>query len=120
VIEGVALLLVPYLNVAGLIVVAGAVGCFGIISFVTWISLPGKLDHTLHISDVPTAVGLMLTIIAIGGATMPPIYSQIVTNYGSDAAWWFLGLATLVFAIFALFTPASVSATSPALVNKTA
>jgi MFS family permease len=120
VIEGVALLMVPYLNVPGLIVVAGAVGCFGIISFVTWISLPGKLDHALHISDVPTAVGLMLTIIAIGGAAMPPIYSQIVTNYGSDAAWWFLGLATLIFAIFALFTPASVSATSPALVNETA
>jgi len=110
VIEGVALVMIPYLNVAGLIVAAGAVGCFGIISFVTWISLPGKLDRTLHISDVPTATGLMLTIIAIGGATMPPIYSEVVSNYGTSAAWWFLGLATLAFAGFALFAPVSVSA----------
>lgn len=115
VIEGVALLMVPYVGVPGLIVIAGAVGCFGIISFVTWISLPGKLDHTLHISDVPTAVGLMLTIIAIGGATMPPIYSEVVSNYGANAAWWFLGVTTLVFAVFALFAPVSMSAPSHAL-----
>jgi MFS family permease len=115
VIEGVALLLVPYLGIPGLIVAAGAIGCFGIISFVTWISLPGKLDHTLHISDVPTAVGLMLTIIAIGGAIMPPLYTQIVSSYGTSAAWWFLGVATLVFAIFALFAPVAASERRPAL-----
>ena len=115
VIEGVALLMVPYLGVPGLVVAAGAIGCFGIISFVTWISLPGKLDHTLHISDVPTAVGLMLTIIAIGGAIMPPLYTQIVSSYGASAAWWFLGVATLVFAIFALFAPVAASERRPAL-----
>ena len=115
VIEGVALLMVPYLGVPGLVVAAGAIGCFGIISFVTWISLPGKLDHTLHISDVPTAVGLMLTIIAIGGAIMPPLYTQIVSSYGASTAWWFLGVATLVFAIFALFAPVAASERRPAL-----
>ena len=115
VIEGVALLMVPYLGIPGLVVAAGAIGCFGIISFVTWISLPGKLDHTLHISDVPTAVGLMLTIIAIGGAIMPPLYTQIVSSYGASTAWWFLGVATLVFAIFALFAPVAASERRPAL-----
>jgi predicted MFS family arabinose efflux permease len=115
IIEGVALLMVPYLGVPGVVVAAGAIGCFGIISFVTWISLPGKLDHTLHISDVPTAVGLMLTIIAIGGAIMPPLYTQIVSSYGASAAWWFLGVATLVFAIFALFAPVAASERRPAL-----
>jgi MFS family permease len=114
VIVGVGLLLVPYLDVAGLIVVAGALGTFGIVSFVTWISLPGKLDHALHISDVPTAVGLMLTIIAIGGAAMPPIYSQIVSSYGGNVAWSFLGITTLIFSLFALFVPVSAQKPVPA------
>ena len=104
-VEGVALSLVPYLNFTGLEVAAAAIGGAPIAAFVVWITIPGQLPGAFRISDIPTAVGLMLTIVAVGGAVVPPLYGFIATARGYGAAWGFEGVACFMFALVALLAP---------------
>ena len=53
-------------------------------------------------SDVPTAVGLMLTIVAIGGVMLPPIYAELVVHVGARGGWAGLAGITLLCSIVAL------------------
>ncbi len=101
-VAGVALILVPHLDRLGVEIAAGAIGGAGIAAFVGWVTIPGQRRDAFRVSDVPTAVGLMLTIAAVGGAVVPPLFSQIATNWGFDAAWAFEGLITLGFAALAI------------------
>ena len=100
--EGVALIAVPYLDLTGLKIAAATIGGATITAFVVWVTIPGQQRDAFHISDVPTAVGLMLTIVAIGGAFVPPLYSMIITQWGAPAAWGFEGIACLAFAGLAM------------------
>ena len=104
-VEGVALSLVPYLNFTGLEVAAAAIGGAPIAAFVVWITIPGQLPGAFRISDIPTAVGLMLTIVAVGGAVVPPLYGFIATARGYGAAWGFEGVACFMFALVAFLAP---------------
>ena len=104
---GIALVLVPHLDRLGLEIAAGAIGGAGIAAFVGWVTIPGSRGDAFRVSDIPTAVGLMLTIAAVGGAIVPPLYSQIATGWGFDAAWGFEGLLTLGFAALALLATRS-------------
>jgi len=104
-VEGVALSLVPYLNFTGLEVAAAAIGGAPIAAFVVWITIPGQLPGAFRISDIPTAVGLMLTIVAVGGAVVPPLYGFIATTRGYGAAWGFEGVACFMFALVAFLAP---------------
>lgn len=101
-VEGLMFFLIPHLNLIGLQMAAGVVGVSLIVAFVPWVSIPGDTDSGLKLSDVPTAIGLMLSIVAIGGATIPPLFSKISTDYGFDAAWQFQGVITIGFALLAL------------------
>lgn len=105
VVEGVALLLVPHLGLLGLKIAAAAIGAAGITAFVVWVSIPGQQRDAFRVSDIPTAAGLMLTVVAVGGAAVPPLYSQIAAGWGFGAAWAFKGLACLGFAALALLAP---------------
>jgi ACS family D-galactonate transporter-like MFS transporter len=100
--EGITFLLIPHLDLLGLQIAAAVVGVGLIVAFVPWVSIPGDADSGLTLSDVPTAIGLMLSIVAIGGATIPPLFSKIASEYGFDAAWRFQGLITIGFAMVAL------------------
>jgi predicted MFS family arabinose efflux permease len=115
-VAGIALILVPYLDRLGVEVAAGAIGGAGIAAFVGWVTIPGQRRDAFRVSDVPTAVGLMLTIAAVGGAVVPPLFSQIATDWGFDAAWAFEGLITLGFAALAIpaLRPGRVGAAVPA------
>lgn len=104
-VEGVALLLVPHLGLLGLEMAAAAIGAAAITAFVVWVSIPGQQRDAFRVSDIPTAAGLMLTIVAVGGAVVPPLYSQIAAGWGFGAAWAFKGLACLGFATLALLAP---------------
>jgi fucose permease len=73
-----------------------------IVAFVPWVSIPGEADSGLHLSDVPTAIGLMLSIVAIGGALIPPLFTKIATEWGFDSAWRFQGVITVACALLAL------------------
>ncbi|KAF1020030.1 MAG: putative sulfoacetate transporter SauU [Paracidovorax wautersii] len=100
--EGAMFFLIPYLNLVGLQIAAAVVGVGLIVAFVPWVSIPGEADSGLALSDVPTAIGLMLSIVAIGGATIPPLFAKIASSWGFDAAWQFQGLVTIGFALVAL------------------
>ncbi len=100
--EGAMFFLIPHLNLVGLQIAAAVVGVGLIVAFVPWVSLPGEADSGLHLSDVPTAIGLMLSIVAIGGALIPPLFTKIATEWGFDAAWRFQGVITVACALLAL------------------
>ena len=94
----------PYLGLPGLEVAAATIGATTITAFVVWITIPGQRSSEFRISDIPTAAGLMLTIVAIGGAVVPPLYGQIAATWSFAAAWSFEGVATMLFALVAVFT----------------
>lgn len=100
--EGAMFFLIPHLNLLGLQIAAAVVGVGLIVAFVPWVSIPGDGDSGLTLSDVPTAIGLMLSIVAVGGAVIPPLFSKIATEYGFDTAWQFQGVVTIGFALVAL------------------
>lgn len=101
--EGAMFFLIPHLNLMGLQIAAAVVGVGLIVAFVPWVSIPGEADSGLRLSDVPTAIGLMLSIVAIGGALIPPLFTKIATEWGFDAAWQFQGVMTLACALLAFF-----------------
>ncbi|MGG1943330.1 MFS transporter [Trinickia sp. NRRL B-1857] len=96
IVESIALLLVPHLGLAGLMVAAAVIGASAILGFVVWIGFPGLYRSEIEVADIPTAAGLMLTIVAIGGVVVPTLYGKLVEAFGYLHAWTFLGLATLV------------------------
>ncbi len=101
VIEGVALILVPYAGPLGLELLAAVIGATAIAAFVVWVTIPGQHTDAFLLSDIPTAAGPMLTIVAVGGAVIPPLFSQIATGWGFKTAWAFEGVVSLGFALFA-------------------
>lgn len=119
-VAGIALILVPHLDRLGVEIAAGAIGGAGIAAFVGWVTIPGQRRDAFRVSDIPTAVGLMLTIAAVGGAVVPPLFSQIATDWGFDAAWAFEGLITLGFAALAIpaLRPGRVGAAIPAVTGQ--
>ncbi len=112
--EGIALILVPYLGVVGLQAAAAVIGGATITAFVVWVTIPGQQSQAFRISDVPTAVGLMLTIVAVGGAAIPPLYSMVTMRWNPESAWAFEGVASMAFAIVALLAHASTAKVTPA------
>lgn len=106
VIEGIMFLLMPHLNLFGVQIAAAVIGAALIAAFVPWVSIPGEADSRFMLSDVPTAVGLMLSIVAIGGASIPPLFTKIATEWGFDAAWRFQGAVSIGFSLLALLAKA--------------
>ncbi|MEQ5842384.1 MFS transporter [Paraburkholderia acidicola] len=100
IIESVALLLIPHLGATGLQIAAAAIGGMGILAFVPWIAMPGLYRDEIELSDIPTACGLMLTIVAIGGVTLPGLYGWVATRYGYTNAWTALAAASFVSMMF--------------------
>ncbi|WP_158621181.1 MFS transporter [Dyella dinghuensis] len=103
-IESAALLMIPFLGMSGLYVAAAIIGSTAILGFVGWIAVPGLYRHSLHLSDVPTACGLMLTIAAIGGVLVPSLFGKIAATWGYPSAWIFaafISIATMSCCFFA-------------------
>lgn len=99
VLEALMFALIPHMGLLGLQIAAAVIGATLIIAFVPWVSIPGQRDAGFHISDVPTAVGLMLSIAAVGGAAIPPMFATIASDVGFDMAWRFQGAITFSFAL---------------------
>lgn len=100
--EGVALVLVPRLGLSGVEIAAALIGGGGITAFVVWVTIPGQRTDAFRLSDIPTAAGLMFTLVAVGGAVVPPLFSKIAAVWGFEAAWAFEGVICLGFAALAL------------------
>lgn len=95
VIEAAMFFLMPHLGLLGVEIAAAVIGAAELAAFVPWVSIPGERNSGFSISDVPTAVGLMLSIAAVGGATVAPLFTRIASHWGFDSAWLFQGLITL-------------------------
>ncbi len=101
-IEAAALLSVPFLDTASLWIAAALIGAGTILSFVTWIGLPGVMPDRLRTIDVPSAVGLMLTVVAVGGVIMPPLYLAVAGRFGPAFGWSLEALLSIGLALVAL------------------
>jgi predicted MFS family arabinose efflux permease len=101
ILEAIALLAIPSLGATTLPIAAALIGAAAIFAFVPWVSLPGTMRASLQAADIPTAVGLMLSVVAIGGALFPPLYARLSTA-SPTSGWTVLGLATMGFAILGI------------------
>lgn len=63
---------------------------------------PGDDRHDIPAHDVATAEGVVFTLLSIGGAVFPVLFSATSATFGGKAGWDMLGLASLVCALFAL------------------
>lgn len=106
IIGSVAAISIPFLNAIELNIAAALIGGATTLGFVGWISLPGLYVSELEISDIPTAVGLMLSIVAIGGVTVPTLYGYIAVAFGYHVAWVLIGVLILVTASVGLMVRA--------------
>jgi len=98
VIQGVALLALP-VTPAGLLWVLGAAIGFAFNGgWAVWQSVPGCTPG-VKAENIGTAVGLMLTITAIGGFLIPYVFGRIIEGGGWAWGWVFLGAVTLACAI---------------------
>ncbi|MDO5604195.1 MAG: MFS transporter [Paracoccus sp. (in: a-proteobacteria)] len=113
VIQAIAQLSVPYLGFSGLVVAAAVIGASSIMAFSAWISTPGFLSDRLEISDIPTAVGLMLTISAIGGFVVPVLYGRLMADSGHQAAWLMMGALPVATMLICLIAPARTLKSRP-------
>jgi predicted MFS family arabinose efflux permease len=95
---GVALALIPVVPVPMLWVIAILFGALEIFSFAAWSSVPARVAKVRH-ENIGTAIGLMLTITAVGGFTVPAIFGRIVPHSGYPTAWLFLGVVTAATAL---------------------
>jgi predicted MFS family arabinose efflux permease len=99
-IEAIALSLVPHLGERGLQVAAAVVGISGLVGFVAWIAMPGLYRDDIELADIPTACGLMLTIVAVGGVAVPAMYGIVAARVGYTNAWLALGAVSFVTTMF--------------------
>lgn len=102
IIEGITIFCIPYFGTQGVEVAAGIIGAIFILGFVAWVSTPGLYRKRIHLSDVPTAAGMLLTFAAVGGVGAPVIYTQIVGRFGYEAGWHFAGIICIVTSLACL------------------
>jgi ACS family D-galactonate transporter-like MFS transporter len=106
-IQALGLVLIPecrgFLWLPAIIVGFGFNGCFAVFQ-----STAGE-DPNVSIEHIGTAIGLMLTISAIGGFIVPAVFGRLAVSAGYTAAWIFAGV---VCCAFALLAPARAKATA--------
>jgi|SRR5882757_2538185 len=74
------------------------IGFVLIFGFAAWSSVPGRVAGVAH-ERLGTAIGLMLTIAAVGGFLVPVGFGAVVERVGFPAGWAFLAAVSLAFAL---------------------
>jgi len=97
----VGLALIPVVPVPMVWVIAILFGVLEIFSFAAWSSVPTRVAKVRH-ENIGTAIGLMLTITAVGGFAVPAIFGRIASHAGYPTAWAFLGAITAATALVGL------------------
>lgn len=111
--EGAFLILLPLVGDSMFWLPAMGIGFMFNFTFAVWQTIPGDI-RTIAPEDIGTAVGLMLTVSAIGGFLVPYVYGVIATAITPAAAWIFLGGAAIVLGLVALASPLLEGGTAPA------
>jgi len=106
-IQGLGLVLIPacgsFLWLPAVIVGFGFNGCFAVFQSTA------AEDPEVSVEHIGTAVGLMLTIAAVGGFIVPAVFGRLSVSAGYTAAWIF---AAVVCCAFALLAPARSKTTA--------
>jgi MFS family permease len=89
-VQGLLLLAIPVTPGSLLWLSAAGIGFAFNGGWAVWQCVPGSAGGVKS-EDIGTAIGLMLTITAIGGFLIPWIYGHVVTALGYTWAWAFLG-----------------------------
>ncbi|WP_430336136.1 MFS transporter [Rhodococcus sp. ACT016] len=98
---GVFLIVVPLGGPATFWVPAFGIGFMFNFTFAVWQTIPGDTP-SIAPEQIGTAIGLMLTVSAIGGFVMPWAFGLIAPNIGYGLAWAFMGIASIACATIAL------------------
>lgn len=101
VLEGVFLLALPLTTASTFWIPAFGIGFMFNFTFAIWQTVPGSSGR-VSAENIGTAVGLMLSVSAIGGFVMPWVFGLIVPRSGYPAAWVFMGLVSIATAFVAL------------------
>ncbi|MEU9023098.1 MFS transporter [Actinomadura sp. NPDC048394] len=112
VLEAVSLACVPLSGPHTFWIPAFGVGFMFNFVFAIWQTVPGSM-RGLAPENIGTAVGLMLTISAVGGFVLPWAFGLITDGPGYTAAWTFLAVVSAVTVAFCLFTRAGSRASAP-------
>jgi ACS family D-galactonate transporter-like MFS transporter len=101
VIQGVGILSLPAVGASTLWLSATLIG-FGFNGcFAVWQTAPGN-DPDVPPELIATAVGLLLTVTAVGGFVLPWMFGEIAASAGYTPAWVVTGTLTLLFGLFML------------------
>ncbi len=103
IVTSVGLMLIPVSGGVGLEVLAVIIGGGAILGFVGWVSMPGLYNDRIDIADVPTAAGLMLSIVAVGGVSIPWLFGQIASTYGYTTGWVAIATFGILTSLISLF-----------------
>jgi len=101
---GLALIGVPYLSLEYLDALAALLGFMLIAANALWFSIPALYPADVAVEDIPAAIGLMLTMGAIGGFVNPLLFAKLSDSYGFTVAWTVVGFAVIGFSLLCLAT----------------
>ncbi|WP_455359629.1 MFS transporter [Streptomyces sp. SYSU K21746] len=113
---GAALLLVPLVPAPLLWVVSAVVGFLFLFSFPAWLCIPVVVSR-IDPEHVGTAIGLMLSLAAVGGFLVPVAFGRVVPVAGFDAGWVVLGAVSVLTALIGLVGRRGVPAPVPSTVT---
>jgi MFS transporter, ACS family, D-galactonate transporter len=100
-VAGLALIIFPFVNLAGLWVMVILLGGVPYAGFSGWAAVPGRYRDRVLPEDVATADGVLLTLAAVGGFVVPIVIGQIAGAHGFTSAWIFGGVVSIIFALVA-------------------
>jgi nitrate/nitrite transporter NarK len=98
---GLGLVIFPFVSLTGAWIVVLVLGALEPVGFTAWVAAPGHYKDRVFPEDVATAVGLMLTLAAVGGFLVPIGFGQIEASSGFTWSWVILGVASIVIALVA-------------------
>ncbi|GAA3699281.1 MFS transporter [Arthrobacter ginkgonis] len=98
-IQGIGILSLPAVG-AGMLWISATLIGFGFNGcFAVWQTAPGE-DPDVPPELIGTAVGLLLTVTAIGGFMLPWLFGELAASAGYTPAWLVTGLVALLFGVF--------------------
>lgn len=101
VVEGLFFFLVPMVGTGWFWLPAFGIGFMFNFGFAVWQTVPGTARGVSE-ENIGTAVGLMLTVSAVGGFLLPFLFGRIAPSAGYAMAWGFFGVVAIVCAFAAL------------------
>ncbi|MEU5397850.1 MFS transporter [Streptomyces sp. NPDC005963] len=96
-----ALCVVPVRSAALLWSLSALIGFLFLFSFPAWLCVPSDVSR-VDPEHIGTAVGLMLTLAAVGGFVVPVVFGEVVTAAGYGAGWVTLGAVSVLTALIGL------------------